>query len=398
MKMKMKPSGKCAITSERLGVLIGGSGLVGGAITHFYKTPSLNTEILAPNSKKLGLRVPDDIKQYFQHYRPSFIINAAIAPIDSNPQMAFETNYLGSINLAKVALALDIPYIHISTAATLPPGENLTEDDHLPLISGLANYPKSKLMAELTLKHLGETKGLDFTIIRLALVYGEHDHKIQGFNRLLFSIANQSLPLMLTKKGVMHSYSNNLKLSHFIHYIIDRREEFSGKTYHFIDPEPVELTQLIFSIKSQLEVKTPREIFVPCWLARTGEACIRWIVKKMNRFGIEAKIPAELMFIENFYESQTLSSKNLEDSSYKDPAPKVTIFTELPTMIEYYVTRWKNLNLLSIPGDEEKSHQNQIFEFQHTPATLLDYLHNNQFTISKDDNNRNRRSSLNYSS
>ncbi len=398
MKMKMKPSGKCAITSERLGVLIGGSGLVGGAITHFYKTPSLNTEILAPNSKKLGLRVPDDIKQYFQHYRPSFIINAAIAPIDSNPQMAFETNYLGSINLAKVALALDIPYIHISTAATLPPGENLTEDDHLPLISGLANYPKSKLMAELTLKHLGETKGLDFTIIRLALVYGEHDHKIQGFNRLLFSIANQSLPLMLTKKGVMHSYSNNLKLSHFIHYIIDRREEFSGKTYHFIDPEPVELTQLIFSIKSQLEVKTPREIFVPCWLARTGEACIRWIVKKMNRFGIEAKIPAELMFIENFYESQTLSSKNLEDSSYKDPAPKVTIFTELPTMIEYYVTRWKNLNLLSIPGDEEKSHQNQILEFQHTPATLLDYLHNNQFTISKDDNNRNRRSSLNYSS
>lgn len=398
MKMKMKPSGKCAITSERLGVLIGGSGLVGGAITHFYKTPSLNTEILAPNSKKLGLRVPDDIKQYFQHYRPSFIINAAIAPIDSNPQMAFETNYLGSINLAKVALALDIPYIHISTAATLPPGENLTEDDHLPLISGLANYPKSKLMAELTLKHLGETKGLDFTIIRLALVYGEHDHKIQGFNRLLFSIANQSLPLMLTKKGVMHSYSNNLKLSHFIHYIIDRREEFSGKTYHFIDPEPVELTQLIFSIKSQLEVKTPREIFVPYWLARTGEACIRWIVKKMNRFGIEAKIPAELMFIENFYESQTLSSKNLEDSSYKDPAPKVTIFTELPTMIEYYVTRWKNLNLLSIPGDEEKSHQNQILEFQHTPATLLDYLHNNQFTISKDDNNRNRRSSLNYSS
>lgn len=398
MKMKMKPSGKCAITSERLGVLIGGSGLVGGAITHFYKTPSLNTEILAPNSKKLGLRVPDDIKQYFQHYRPSFIINAAIAPIDSNPQMAFETNYLGSINLAKVALALDIPYIHISTAATLPPGENLTEDDHLPLISGLANYPKSKLMAELTLKHLGETKGLDFTIIRLALVYGEHDHKIQGFNRLLFSIANQSLPLMLTKKGVMHSYSNNLKLSHFIHYIIDRREEFSGKTYHFIDPEPVELTQLIFSIKSQLEVKTPREIFVPYWLARTGEACIRWIVKKMNRFGIEAKIPAELMFIENFYESQTLSSKNLEDSSYKDPAPKVTIFTELPTMIEYYVTRWKNLNLLSIPGDEEKSHQNQILEFQHTPATLLDYLHNNQFTISKDDNNRNGRSSLNYSS
>ena len=389
----MKPSAKCAITSKRLGVLIGGSGLIGGALTHFYKTASRNTEILAPSSKKLSLRVPDDIKQYFRRYRPSFIINAAIAPIDSNPQMAFETNCLGSVNLAKIALAMGIPYIHISTAATLPPGDNLTEDDHLFLTSGLANYPKSKLMAELTLKHLGATQGLDYTIIRLALVYGEHDHKIQGFNRLLFSIANQSLPLMLTKKGVMHSYSNNLKLSHFIHYIIDRREEFSGKTYHFVDPEPVELAQLIFSIKSRLGVKTPRKIFVPYWLAHTGKACIRWIVKKMNRIGIEARIPAELMFIENFYESQTLSSKNLKDSSYKDPAPGVTIFTELPAMIEYYVTRWKHLNLLSIPGDEQKSHQNRTLEFQHSPTTLLDYLHNHNFTISKDDKNRNRMSS-----
>lgn len=387
--MKMKPSEKSAITSKRLGVLIGGSGLVGGALTHFYKTTSQNTEILAPSSKKLSLRVPYDIKQYFQHYRPSFIINAAIAPIDSDPQMAFETNYFGTINLAKIALALGIPYIHISTAATLPSGENLTEDDHLPLTSGLANYPKSKLMAELTLKHLGATQGLDYTIIRLALVYGEHDHKIQGFNRLLFSIANQSLPLILTKKGVVHSYTNNIKLSHFIHYITDRREEFSGKTYHFVDPKPVELTQLIFSIKSHLGVKTPRKIFVPYWLARIGKACIRWIVKKMNGIGIEARIPAELMFIENFYESQTLSSKNLKDSSYKDPSPKVTIFTELPTMIEYYITRWKHLNLLSIPGNEQKSHQNRILEFQHSPTTLLDYLHNHNFSISQDDKNHN---------
>jgi len=383
----MKPSGKSAITSKRLGILIGGSGLIGGALTHFYKTTSLDTEVLAPSSKKLSLRVLDDIKQYCRDHRPSFIINAALAPIDCSPQMAFETNYLGSVNLAKVALALGIPYIHISTAATLPPGENLTEDDYLHLTSGLANYPKSKLMAELTLKHLGVTQGLDYTIIRLSLVYGKHDHKIQGFHRLLFSIANQSLPLMPTKKGVAHSYTNNKKLPPFIHYIIDRREEFSGKTYHFVDPEPVELAQLIFSIKSRLGVKTPRKIFVPHGLAHTGKACIRWIVKIMTRTGIEARIPVELMFIENFYKSQTLSSKNLKDSSYKDPDPGLTVFTELPAMIEYYLTRWKHLNLFSIPGDEQKSHQNRTLEFQHSPTTLLDYLHNSNFNISKDDKN-----------
>lgn len=380
----MKPSTKSTITSKRYGVLIGGSGFVGGALTHFYKTTVQNTEILAPSSKKLSLRVPEDIKQYFRHYHPAFIINAAVAPINSNPQMAFETNYLGSINLAEVALSLGIPYIHISTAATIPPGRNLSEDEQLPLTSGLANYPKSKLMAEQTLKHMGATRGLDYTIIRLAIVYGEHDHKIQGFNRLIFSIANQSLPLMLTKRGVMHSYSNNLKLSRFIHHIIDRREEFSGKIYHFVDPKPVELTQLIYGIKSQLGVKAPKNIFVPFGLAHTGKGCIRWVVKKMTRIGVEARIPAELMFIENLYKSQTLSSKKLEDSSYNDPDPEITVFTELPTIIEYYLTRWKNLNLLSIPAKEQKKGQDTIFKFQHSPTTLLDYYHSKSFAISMD--------------
>jgi hypothetical protein len=198
---------------------------------------------------------------------------------------------------------------------------------------------------------------------------------------------------MPTKTGVVHSYTNNKKLPPFIHYIIDRRKEFSGQTYHFVDPEPVELAQLIFSIKSQLGIKTPKNIFVPYVLARMGKAWIRWIVKIMTRTGIEARIPAELMFIENFYKSQTLSSKKLKDSSYKNPDPRVTVFTELPAMIEYYLIRWKNLNLLSNPGDEQKSHQNRTSEFQHSPTTLLDYLHNINFTISKDDKNLNRRSS-----
>jgi len=95
-----------------------------------------------------------------------------------------------------------------------------------------------------------------------------------------------------------------------------------------------------------------------------------------------------LMFIENFYKSQALSSKNLKDSSYKDPAPGVTVFTELPAMIEYYLTRWKHLNLLSIPGGEQKSQHNRTLEFQHSPTTLLDSFHNKNFAISKDDKNQ----------
>ena len=119
--------------------------------------------------------------------------------------------------------------------------------------------------------------------------------------------------------------------------IIDRREEFSGKTYHFVDPEPVELAQLIFSIKSRLGVKTPKKIFVPYWLAHTGKACIRWMVKKMNRIGIEARIPAELMFIENFYDvitSYSIHYTKLYDQERFDEQSLPDVLVPLPAQIQ----------------------------------------------------------------
>ena len=38
----------------------------------------------------------------------------------SSGQLAFEVNFLGPLNLARAATALEIPYIHISSAASLP--------------------------------------------------------------------------------------------------------------------------------------------------------------------------------------------------------------------------------------------------------------------------------------
>jgi hypothetical protein len=94
------------VSHKKFGVLIGGSGLIGGALMYYFKTKAPEGyEILSPNSKKLSLREPEDIKQYFKRYRPDFIVNSAIAAIDSDGQLSYEINYLGSINLAKVAMA-----------------------------------------------------------------------------------------------------------------------------------------------------------------------------------------------------------------------------------------------------------------------------------------------------
>jgi nucleoside-diphosphate-sugar epimerase len=362
--------------SRGLGIIIGGSGLIGGALVYYFKTRVENFEILAPNSKRLSLCNPDDIRLYFQQYKPSFIINAAIASIDSGAKLAYEINYLGALNLAEVAIEFNIPYIHISSAATMPMGKDLSEKDRLPLRADLPNYAKSKLMAEMTLEHLAASRGLDYTIVRLAVVYGKHDHKIQGFHRLLFSIADRAMPILLTKKGAMHSYSNAKKLPLFVYHILENRMEFSGQTYNFADPEPVELRKLILTIKSLMNLKTPREVFFPYILAKTGKGILCWFLSKLIRIGIEARMPGELMFLENFYESQTLSVEKLLQSSFEDPQPQTTVYSVLPEFIEYYLTRWESLNLIVDFNKEFYSSKNsRMDDFVMKPNDLLTVIH-----------------------
>ena len=307
--------------------------------------------------------------------RPDFIINTAIANIGSDSQLAFEVNYLGTLNLARAAAALHIPYIHISSAATLPNGENLKEEDHLPLTANLSNYAKSKLMAEETLRHMHQTVGLDYTSIRLAVVYGEHDHKIQGFHRLFFSIADEAMPALFTKKKVMHSYSNANKLPYFVHHALLNRQEFSGETYHFVDKDPVELANLILTIKSYLELKTPREIYIPYSVATIGKKTLEVLLKVFSKIGMKASLPAELMFLESFYKTQTLSSEKLRQSSFHDPMPEETIYTKLPALVIYYLTRWSHQNLISTFSDSMIQTTVMDADFQQKPQALLNSIH-----------------------
>lgn len=363
-------------STKLVGVLIGGSGLIGGTLAYYFKTKTPDDiELRAPSSKKLSIRNTPDIIDYLKRVQPDFVINTAIANIGSDSQLALEVNYIGTLNLARATAALKIPYIHISSAATLPNGENLTEDDSLPIQPQLNNYAKSKLMAEATLRHMHKTVGLDYTCIRLAVVYGEHDHKIQGFHRLFFSIADESMPVLFTKKKIMHSYSNANKFPYFVHHVLLNREEFNGETFHFVDKDPVELANLILTIRSYLELNSPREIYVPYSMAMFGKKALEILLKGLSRIGIHGGLPAELMFLESFYKTQTLSAEKLLRSSFTDPAPEETIFTRLPELVIYYLKRWTHENLIST-FNESILHPNAMSnDFEQSPAALLNTVH-----------------------
>jgi nucleoside-diphosphate-sugar epimerase len=361
---------------RKVGVLFGGSGLIGGTIVNYFKQrrPGL-AEILAPNSKKVSLRNCSDIRTYLMTVKPDFVINAAITNIDADAELALEVNYTGAINIARAAAALKIPYIFFSSAATLPPGKSLQETDQLPLTARMSNYAKSKVMAEKTLAYMHENEGLDYSCLRLSVVYGNHDHKIQGFHRLLFSVADESMPFLFTKKGVTHSYSNSRKIPYLIHHMLDNRAEFSGKTYHFVDKDPVELAELILSVKSHLQVSSPKKIYVPHSVAHTGRRAVRVILRLLTKIGLKATLPPELMFLGAFYRTQNLSSERLDTSSFVDPMPNETVHSRLPEMLSYYLTRWNHQNLITT-FDKKFTPDNSIgTDFKENPQALLDSIH-----------------------
>jgi hypothetical protein len=186
------------------------------------------------------------------------------------------------------------------------------------------------------------------------------------------------MPFILSKPGVRHSYSNTKKVPLFVNHMLENRDEFTGQSYNFVDKEPVEMVALIKAIKTYLDVKTPREIYVPYPLAKTGQTFLAWLIRRLRRLGVEIRLPAEMQFMKNFYETQTLSIEKLERSSYRDAAPEVTVFTELTSIIYYYLIRWKHLNRITTFNEDLKGSSKPAGEFLESPETLLETV--NKYT------------------
>ncbi len=84
---------------KQLGVIIGGSGLIGGTIVDYFKTHTPQTiEIRAPSSKKISIKSENDICSYLKEVNPDFLINTAITNINSSSQLAFLKKFVCHIH------------------------------------------------------------------------------------------------------------------------------------------------------------------------------------------------------------------------------------------------------------------------------------------------------------
>jgi hypothetical protein len=99
------------------------------------------------------------------------------------------------------------------------------------------------------------------------------------------------------------------------------------------------------------------------------------LLRFLRKFGLKADLPPELMFLNSFYKSQVLSSARLEASSFVDPMPEETIYTRLPDLIIYYLTRWSHQNLITTYDECMNFEKPEIEAFLQNPKELLDSVH-----------------------
>lgn len=121
----------------------------------------------------LDIRDEDQFREYVHMYRPSRILHLAaiarFADADKDPQLAFETNVLGTRNVAKVALENHIPLVYASTGSVYMPITDFTG-------SIKEDWPAKGNSVYGCTKYAGETyvrENNPYIILRYAHLYGK---------------------------------------------------------------------------------------------------------------------------------------------------------------------------------------------------------------------------------
>lgn len=163
-------------------LLLGGSGFVG---QRFLADHQSQFEIVAPTHAELDVTNQDHLQQAVDQIKPSYIImSAAYANVDKAEQeseLAQHLNVIAPTNLANIAVAKNIPLMHISTDYVF----GGTQADR-PYIETDAVNPVKSVYAET--KAQGEQAVLaankDNLVVRIIMPFSDHYERKLDLGRL----------------------------------------------------------------------------------------------------------------------------------------------------------------------------------------------------------------------
>ena len=125
------------------------------------------------------------IVKIIQNFNPDLVIHLAafsgLKKCEENPEMAFDTNVVGTSNVIEGCLQANAKLVFISTREVY--GLTNTESYENDTLNPINVYGKTKMQAEKLIQNASEQHGLNYTILRLTNVYGPKGNS--GINKLI---------------------------------------------------------------------------------------------------------------------------------------------------------------------------------------------------------------------
>jgi len=150
-------------------ILFGGSGILGAEVLHILNNE--NIEYVAPKSSELDIRKRIKVFEFFNDFRPTWVINcAAWTDVDGAEDFfntACEINETGVENIAVAAASIGCKVIHISTDYVFD-GESEIPYGEDSQVNPLNKYGESKLKGETALQGVLNSA----YVVRTSWLYG----------------------------------------------------------------------------------------------------------------------------------------------------------------------------------------------------------------------------------
>lgn len=252
----------CVSSTERVILVTGATGFVGGALTRELvargHTVRTNARRLSADVSALGATssVTGDLRDSAWMAEACRGVRQVIHPAGISHRVADEADHLavnrdGTLALARAAATGGVGrFVFVSSVAVygVQVHDSPVHEDSPPVMALTESYGRSKIEAEQGLREIEASTGMEVVIVRPPLVYGPG---VKGNLQRLLRLADEPVPLPL---GLASGRRSIVALGNLVDFLIAcaLHPEAAGETFVVADREPVTTAELVRAVKHML--------------------------------------------------------------------------------------------------------------------------------------------------
>src|SRR3989344_1271175 len=213
----------------------------------------------------LDIRIKKKLFEFFNKYQPSYVVHLAAEPIVErsyeNPYDAFETNIMGTVNIAEACRVLSsVKGIIVASSDKAYGKTKKAYTEESPLRADHP-YDVSKASADLISQAYFKTYGLPIVITRFGNVYGEGD---LHFGRIIPDICEA-----IIKKKVLRIRSDGTYVRDYLYikevvngyiFLLKKLDKIKGEAFNFSSRDTLSVLDVVKKAEKILKVKIPYKI------------------------------------------------------------------------------------------------------------------------------------------